>query len=222
MNYLPCVIVEPEQTARAAVVWLHGLGADGHDFEPVVPELRLPRALAVRFVFPTAPAIPVTINGGMRMPAWYDILEMTIDRRVDERQLLASAAAVSALIDREIENGIDSRAIVLAGFSQGGAVALQAGLSYPKPLAGLMALSTYFATAASIKPDPANSGVPVLVAHGTHDPVVPEALGKRAHAMLLERGYRAEYRNYPMQHGVCAEEIADISRWLQAVLQAKS
>jgi phospholipase/carboxylesterase len=214
MSHLPCVVVEPDRPARAAVVWLHGLGADGHDFEPVVPELRLPRELAVRFVFPTAPAIPITINGGMRMPAWYDILDLTsIDRRVDERQLLASATAVGLLVEREIERGIDSRRIVLAGFSQ-------LALSYPKPLAGLMALSTYFATAASITTHPANAALPVLVAHGTHDPIVPEALGRRTHDAMLALGHPVEYRSYRMEHGVCGEEIVDISRWLQKVLSA--
>ena len=220
VSYLPCIEIEPEAPATAAVIWLHGLGADGRDFEPVVPELRLPRELAVRFVFPSAPAIPVTINGGMRMPAWYDILEMNIGRKVDERQLLASAAAVSALVDREITRGIDSRAIVLAGFSQGGAVAYQAALSYPKPLAGLLGLSTYFATAGSITPHAANRGLPIQIFHGSLDPMVPEELGHQAHTTLLAMGYKASYKTYRMEHSVCAEEIADISRWLQSVLSA--
>jgi phospholipase/carboxylesterase len=220
MSQLPCIVVEPELPARAVVIWLHGLGADGHDFEAVVPELQLPTAMAVRFVFPTAPSIPVTINGGMRMPAWYDILEMSIERRVDERQLLASAAAVCALIEREIERGIDSRAIVLAGFSQGGAVAYQAALCFPQPLAGLLALSTYFATALSITPHPANRDLPILIGHGSRDPVVPEELGHRARSTLLAMGYKTLYKTYRMEHNVCAEEIADISGWLQTVLPA--
>lgn len=220
MSYLPCIEIEPLLAARAAVIWLHGLGADGHDFEPIVPELRLPRELAVRFVFPNAPSIPVTINGGMRMPAWYDILDVSIGRKVDEAGLLASAAAISALIDREIERGIDSRSIVLAGFSQGGAVAYQVALTQPKPLAGLLALSSYFATALSIVPHPANRGLPIEIHHGSHDPMVAEELGHQAHSTLLAMGYKAGYRTYPMEHNVCAEQIPDISRWLQRVLPA--
>ncbi|MBP8925022.1 MAG: alpha/beta fold hydrolase [Pseudomonadales bacterium] len=220
MSYLPCIEIEPVLAARAAVIWLHGLGADGHDFEPIVPELRLPRELAVRFVFPNAPSIPVTINGGMRMPAWYDILDVSIGRRVDETGLLASAAAIRALVDREIERGIDSRSIVLAGFSQGGAVAYQVALTHPQPLAGLLALSSYFATALSIVPHPANRGLPIEIHHGSHDPMVAEELGHQAHSTLLAMGYKADYRTYPMEHNVCAEQIPDISRWLQRVLPA--
>ena len=150
-SYLTCVEIEPSTPATASVLWLHGLGADGHDFEPIVPELRLPRDAGVRFVFPNAPAIPVTINGGMVMPAWYDILALDIGRHVDEQQLRQSADAVAALVDREIERGIDSRRIVIAGFSQGGAVAYQLALSDPRPLAGLLVLSAYFPTARTIR-----------------------------------------------------------------------
>ena len=150
-SYLTCVEIEPSTAATASVLWLHGLGADGHDFEPIVPELRLPRDAGVRFVFPNAPAIPVTINGGMVMPAWYDILALDIGRHVDEQQLRQSADAVAALVDREIERGIDSRRIVVAGFSQGGAVAYQLALSDPRPLAGLLVLSAYFPTARTIR-----------------------------------------------------------------------
>ena len=218
MTYLPALEIEPESHADAAVVWLHGLGADGHDFEPMVPELGLPEDAAIRFVFPHAPAIPVTVNGNYVMPAWYDILEMEIDRRVDVPQLMASADAVARLIDREIERGIDSRRIIIAGFSQGGAVGLQAALTYPKPLAGLMALSTYFATADQIEPDPANSGLPVLVCHGLIDSVVPETLGSHAHERLTTMGYISEYKTYDMGHNLSLEEIRDISTWLQARL----
>ena len=153
---LPGVEIDPASPANAAVIWLHGLGANGHDFEPVVPELHLPESLPVRFIFPHAPQIPVTINSGYIMPAWYDILEMELDRKVDLAQLQQSALQIQQLIDREIERGIDSRRIVIAGFSQGGAVGFEAALSYPKPLAGLLALSTYFATADSIDIHPAN------------------------------------------------------------------
>ncbi|MCB1650008.1 MAG: alpha/beta fold hydrolase [Pseudomonadales bacterium] len=212
-------IVSPHNAVpEAAVIWLHGLGADGNDFAGIVPELRLPASLGVRFVFPHAPSIPVTINNGYVMPAWYDILAMDIDRKVDTVQLLRSAAAVHALIEREIARGIDSRRIVLAGFSQGGAVILQAALSCDKPLAGAMSLSSYFATEATVEPNPVNASLPVLVCHGSRDPVVNESLGVRAEAMLRRMGHPTEYHRYPMEHSVCLEEIRDISHWLQARL----
>ena len=215
MSCLPCVEIQPALPATAAVIWLHGLGANGHDFEPIVPELKLPQALAVRFVFPHAPSIPVTVNGGMVMPAWYDILDMTIDRKIDAAQIMRSAAAVADLINREIERGISSERIVLAGFSQGGAVAYQTALSYPRPLAGLLVLSSYFATHQSLHPDAANRQVPIQIQHGTHDPVVPEALGRRAQEILTGMGYTPGYKSYPMEHAVCPEQIGDISAWLR-------
>lgn len=218
MSTLPCIEIEPQGTADAAVIWLHGLGADGHDFEPIVPELHLPESLKVRFVFPNAPSIPVTINGGMVMPAWYDILAMGSERSLNEEQLFASVKAVQALIDREIERGIDSRRIVLAGFSQGGAVNYQAALTYPKPLAGMLALSTYFPTAEGIELSPANRSLPIDVYHGSHDPMVPEAMAHSSVEKLRSLGYQPGYKSYPMQHAVCAEEVQDISRFLQSVL----
>lgn len=222
MRYLPCLELEVNtsdtKAASASVVWLHGLGADGHDFEPIVPELRLPASLPVRFLFPHAPSIPVTVNGGMVMPAWYDILEMDIDRKIDEAQVLASARQVAALIDRELERGVDSRRIIVAGFSQGGAVAYQVALSYPRALGGLLALSTYFATQDRIQPHSANRDLSVLVCHGEFDPVVPEELGQRALRYLKGMGYAPEYRTYATDHAVCLEEIHDISHWLQRCL----
>jgi phospholipase/carboxylesterase len=218
MSYLPCLEIEPESTATAAVIWLHGLGASGDDFAPIVPELNLPDSLAVRFVFPHAPARPVTINGGMVMPAWYDILSMDIDRKIDTAQILESAEAVQALINREIERGIASDKIIIAGFSQGGAVAYQAALSYPRTLAGLMTLSTYFATSDSLEIDPANQSLPVFVSHGQYDPVVPELLGQRAVEALQEKSFSPEYKTYPMEHEVCFPQIGDISQWLQSCL----
>lgn len=211
---LSCVEVEPATPATAAVIWLHGLGADGHDFEPIVPHLGLSATLAVRFVFPHAPAIPVTINDGYVMPAWYDILDMNLQRKVDATQLRASATAVEQLIARECARGIDSRRIVIAGFSQGGAVAYETALRHPAPLGGLLALSTYFATEDSIELHPANQALPILVCHGTRDQLVPEILGRSAHRRLLEMGYAAEYRSYPLEHGVSPEEIRDLGVWL--------
>ena len=193
MNYLPCVEIEPTTPATAAVIWLHG-------------------------IFPHAPSIPVTINNGMVMPAWYDILDINFDRKVDEEQLLASAEATQALIDREIDRGIDSSRIVIAGFSQGGAVAYQAALSYPKPLAGLLAMSTYFATVNSIKLDPANQNLPIEIYHGTLDPVVPEQHGQNSVKFLTQMGLAPNYSTYPMEHSVCLEQINDISQSLQKAL----
>lgn len=214
MPLLSCVELEPRRPATASVVWLHGLGADGHDFEPIVPELGLPDTLAVRFVFPHAPSLPVTINNGFRMPAWYDIVDTDLSRRADRAGLLASAAQVAALLDRERERGIASERIVLAGFSQGGAVALQLALTYPHRLAGLLALSTYFATGEDVEPVAANRDLPIEVHHGLFDPLVPELMGRLTIDRLRDLGYAPTYRTYPMEHAVCAEQIADIGRWL--------
>ncbi|WP_148253649.1 alpha/beta hydrolase [Aidingimonas lacisalsi] len=210
------LIIEPQsgRPVDACVILLHGLGADGHDFEPLVPALNLPADMAVRFVLPHAPRMPVTVNGGMTMPAWYDILEANLDRRVDEAQLMASAARIHGLIDAEIDKGIDSRRIIVAGFSQGGAVAYQAALTYPKPLGGLLALSTYFATADSIEPSDANRGLVIEAHHGSFDPVVPEALGQKGADRAKTMGYAVTYRRYAMQHSLCPEQVPDISAWL--------
>jgi phospholipase/carboxylesterase len=218
MPHLPCLEIEPTEPANASVIWLHGLGADGHDFEPIVPELRLPESLSVRFIFPHAPSIPVTINGGMVMPAWFDIRGMDLDTAVDEADILASVSATRALIEREIARGIPSERIVLAGFSQGGTIALHAALSHPDKLAGLMVLSSFFAAPNALEPHPANRNIPIHVFHGTEDPMAPEMLGQQAVAALQGMGYAPAYKTYPMPHAVCPEEIADISRWLHSVL----
>lgn len=222
MEYLPCVeiVTQPQLPVIASVIWLHGLGADGNDFAPLVPELRLPGDLSVRFIFPHAPQIPVTINAGYIMPAWYDILEMNLDRRVDEKQLVASADAVQLLIEREIARGVASENIVLVGFSQGGAVVYQAGLTSERRLAGLLILSSYFATYASAKIHPANQQTPILIQHGSADPVVSELLGKRAYQYLQEQGCNVSYESYAMEHTVCFPQIAAMSRWIQSVLVA--
>jgi phospholipase/carboxylesterase len=218
MNYLPSAEVQPKLTADASVIWLHGLGADGHDFEAIVPELNLPEALAIRFIFPHAPSIAVTINGGLKMPAWYAILEMSIERQVDLAGLNSSAKQIQALIDREIGRGIPADRIVIAGFSQGGAVAYQAALTYPQPLAGLLAMSTYFATKENIQPDAANQNLNIEIMHGSRDPVVDPSLGEQALNSLTEMGFQPSYKSYIMEHCVCAEQITDISAWLVKLL----
>ncbi|MFP2770351.1 alpha/beta hydrolase [Oceanisphaera sp. KMM 10153] len=219
MTTLNFIVRDTVPTPDACVIWLHGLGADGHDFEPIVPELNLPEGSAIRFIFPHAPKIPVTINGGLPMPAWYDILAMSLEREVDEPQLRGSALAIQALIEQQTAQGIDSRRIVLAGFSQGGAVAYEAALSYHRPLAGLIAMSTYLATADSLQRHEANQYLPVQILHGSRDGVVPELLGERACQQLQQWGFVPEYHGYPMEHSVCAAEIADISRFLCHCLQ---
>ncbi len=220
MEYLPCVEVlnQPQFPVVASVIWLHGLGADGNDFASLVPELRLPKDLSVRFIFPHAPQIPVTINGGYVMPAWYDILEMNLERKVDETQLIASSEAVQSLIEREISRGVASENIILVGFSQGGAVAYHAGLTYAKPLGGLLILSSYFATHASASIDPANQHTPILIQHGSRDPVVNETLGQRAYRLLQDRGCNVAYESYPMEHTVCMEQVDSMSKWIQSLL----
>lgn len=215
---LSCIEINPQIPATATVILLHGLGADGNDFAPMVPELDLPDSMAVRFIFPNAPSIPVTINGGYVMPAWYDIAAVDIDRKIDHAQLIVSAERVRELIDREVERGIPSNRIVVAGFSQGGAVGYQAALTYMQPLAGLLCMSSYFATRETITVNSANRHIPILICHGSADPMVPERMGRQAQQHLLSMGYQAEFRSYPMDHAVCPQEIADISSWLQRIL----
>jgi phospholipase/carboxylesterase len=218
MSFLPCIDIEPKTPATATVILLHGLGADGNDFVPIVSEMRLPSSMAVRFIFPSAPSIPVTINGGYVMPAWYDITELNIDRKIDTTQLIDAAEQIRRLIDREIDRGIPSNRIVLAGFSQGGAVSYQTALTYMQPLAGLLCMSTYFATRDTITPNSANKNLPIFICHGSRDPMVPERLGVEARERLIAMGYSVEYKSYPVEHSVCPEEIADMSQWLQRVL----
>ena len=215
MQDLQYIEIETGDNPTAAVIWLHGLGASGHDFEPVVPELGLPEDTAVRFIFPHAPNLPVTINGGMSMPAWYDIKAMDIDRVVDTEQLRASADAVAKLVEQQKHKGIPPERIIIAGFSQGGAVAYELGLSYPERFGGVLALSTYFATADTVERSEANADVPISVYHGTFDPMVPESLGVRSVETLKEMGYDPSYQTFPMEHSVCLEEIQDIGRFIR-------
>ncbi|MFE8070328.1 dienelactone hydrolase family protein [Marinobacteraceae bacterium S3BR75-40.1] len=215
MSLLPYLERETGQPVDASVIWLHGLGADGHDFDPIVPELRLPDSARIRFIFPHAPKIPVTVNGGMVMPAWYDIKAMDLERHLDTDQLQSSADAVRALIDQEIERGIPAERIILAGFSQGGAVAYLTALTYPDRLAGLLTLSTYLAVNPLDRAADANRDLPILACHGRQDPMVPEFLGRQAVETLEAAGYPVQYRTYDVEHGVCLEEVRDIGTWLQ-------
>jgi phospholipase/carboxylesterase len=220
-TFLPCVELETGPNPIASVIWLHGLGADGHDFAPIVPELRLPAGLPVRFVFPHAPVRPITLNGGYPMRGWYDIAELNfLNRKEDEAGIRASEAEVARLVRRENARGIPTRRIVLAGFSQGGAITLHAGLRYPERLAGLMALSTYLPLAdkAEAERGSANADVPVFMAHGTADAIVPFMAGEVSRQRLEALGYGVEFRSYPMQHSVHPQEVADIAGWLRRVL----
>ena len=203
----------------SAVLWLHGLGADGHDFEPVVPELRLPGRLAVRFVFPHAPVRPVTINAGMRMRAWYDILQLGGGPE-DEAGIRASQKLLEGLLEREVARGIAPQRIVVAGFSQGGAIALQTGLRYSERLAGVLALSTYLPLAGALPAERshANREVPIFQAHGRFDELIPIERAARSRNALRALGYPVEWHEYPMPHSVCGEEISDIAGWLARVL----
>jgi len=204
---------------QAAVIWLHGLGADGHDFEPVVPELGLPAAMPVRFIFPHAPQRPVTINMGMRMRAWYDILEMGGGPE-DEAGIRASQASLEELISREVKKGIPQEKIVLAGFSQGGAIALQTALRHPQRLAGVMALSTYLPLGVKLEKERAtqNSDLPVFMAHGQYDTMIGMDRALQSRDALAALGYPVEWHEYPMPHSVCPAEIADIAAFLLRIL----
>jgi phospholipase/carboxylesterase len=206
------------QTAAApdaAVIWLHGLGADGHDFEPIVPELRLPATMRLRFVFPHAPVRPVTLNMGMPMRAWYDIYQLG-GTREDGEGIRASQAQVERLIARERARGVAAQRILLAGFSQGGAIALHTGLRHSEPLAGILALSTYLPLAGTLAAErsAANGALPVFMAHGSHDDIIPVERARQSRAHLEALGYPVAWREYPMPHAVCAPEIADIAGWL--------
>ena len=217
----PPVVIEPAKPATAAVVWLHGLGADGRDFEPVAAELGSSGGLDdIRYIFPHAPMRPVTINGGMTMRAWYDIAESDFDRRADEEGVRESAGIVRALIDEQIARGVAAQRIVLAGFSQGGAIALYAGLRLALRIAGILALSTYLPATQSLaaQAHAANRDVPIFLAHGSQDPVIALALSERSRVAMTDLGYVVETHTYPMPHSVCAEEIRDIGHWLYRVL----
>ncbi len=206
--------------ARYSVIWLHGLGADGHDFEPIVAELNFKNKDKTRFVFPHAPSIPITVNNGMVMPAWYDIVAPQIDAEQDEKGIRHSAMQINQLIEAEIERGIDSKNILLAGFSQGGAIALHTGLRFSKPLAGIIALSTYLPLDTFVPAEAAttNKDIAIFYAHGTQDPVIPILLAETSKEFLTRQGYNIDWHRYPMEHSVIPQEIDDISHWLDRIL----
>jgi phospholipase/carboxylesterase len=216
---LQTIAVETGPRPGAAVIWLHGLGADGHDFEPIVPELRLPASKPVRFIFPNAPQRPVTINMGMRMPAWYDILQLGGGAE-DEAGIRESQAALEKLIEQQKRQGIPARRIVLAGFSQGGAIVLQTALRHAERLAGVMALSTYLPLRDRLATErhAMNADLPIFMAHGSFDPMLPMLRAEQSRDLLQSMGYAVEWREYPMPHSVCPEEIAHIAQFLLRIL----
>jgi phospholipase/carboxylesterase len=232
MKYLPAIEIESPagQIANASVIWLHGLGASGDDFASLVPELKTMMGASfnnIRFIFPHAAEIPVTINGGIAMPAWYDILDMpthvqaekSAEREINQNQLLASAKDIHHLIDREISRGIKSERVLVLGFSQGGAVAYHAALTYPHTLAGLAGLSTYFPVLTSpnnFVANKHNQSIDIQIYHGSLDPVVNQSLGLKAQSDLRNLGYQTQYHDYPMEHQVCYEQVQDIAQWIQA------
>jgi phospholipase/carboxylesterase len=217
---LPCIEIETAADPAASIIWLHGLGADGNDFVPIVPELRLPPTLAVRFVFPHAPVRRVTINNGAAMRAWYDISTADLNNRADIAGVLQSQGDVESLIAREASRGIASSRIVLAGFSQGGVIALHTALRHPQRLAGIVALSTYLVLADKLpeQASAANRDIPIFMGHGTADPVVRFEWGETWHRALVANGYRVDWHTYRMEHSVCLEEIVAIGAWLTRTL----
>lgn len=217
---LECVELETGNDPDAAVIWLHGLGADGHDFEPIVPLLELPAELTIRFIFPHAPERAVTINAGMRMRAWYD-MDPSRGSGSGVADIRASAALIEALLEREIARGMDSKRMILAGFSQGGVMALHTGLRYRRSLAGILALSCYLNDHAHVAEECSfeNLDTPIMMAHGLMDPMIRITSGVSAREELLQLNYKVEWHEYAMGHEVCPQEIADIARWLSARLR---
>jgi len=209
-----CVEVTTGEKPVGSVIWLHGLGADGHDFEPIVPELHLPAELPLRFVFPHAPVRPVTINGGMAMRAWYDIVSLDAEGRADAAGVHESTAILEELIAREIERGISADKIVIAGFSMGGAIAINTALHTKENLAGMMALSTYLPLPNEVEGSEGSRDLPVFMAHGSFDPMLPMQWGKLSAERLSETGFTVEWHEYPMVNAVSPEEIRDIREWL--------
>ena len=216
---LSTIEIQPKSAHKYSVIWLHGLGADGNDFKSIAPELHLNAEPNIHFIFPNAPIQPVTINGGMEMRAWYDILEMSLERKVDIAGIYQSAKLVEQLIEQEMDKGILSEHILLAGFSQGGVIALHAGLSFPHKLAGIIALSTYFPTLEQLKTELSslNNATPIFMGHGILDSVVAIELGKAVFNALSDLEYNVEWHDYLMEHSVCIEEIGHISTFINGI-----
>ncbi|WP_428355085.1 alpha/beta hydrolase [Methyloprofundus sp.] len=216
---LTCVEIPASSNPLYSIIWLHGLGADGHDFESIVPELRIDNLEHINFIFPNAPVQAVTINGGMEMRSWYDILEASLDREVAVDDIYQSSALLEQIIQGEIDKGIKAENILLAGFSQGGVIALHTGLRFAQKLAGIMALSTYMPTTEQLKTERAvsNNDTPIFMAHGTMDPVVYPQIAKQSFKRLQEMDYPISWHEYPMQHSLCLEEIIDISHFINRV-----
>lgn len=220
---LPHITKETSTNPTASIIWLHGLGADGHDFEPIVAELGLPDDLAVRFIFPHAPAMPVSINGGYIMPAWYDIKQQDLGVEHDKDGVHASAVSIQMLIDQEIMRGIPANRIILAGFSQGAAMALYAGLRQTESLAGIMALSGYILLSDEFTSLASNNlQTPIFMAHGVHDSVVLFEWGESSYRKLQEKGCQVDWHTYPMEHSLCNAEINDIGKWITTTFQSSS
>ena len=221
MSFEPdAVIIEPENEHKASVIWLHGLGADGHDFESIVPELNLSGDLGIRFIFPNAPVRPVTINGGMSMRAWYDIKSPNLRELEDVDSITESHELITRYINAEIEKGISANKIILAGFSQGGAITLYTGLRYPENLAGLLALSTYLPVPDQLEKEASKNSkaIPIMMAHGIADPVIPVEQGRASCQTLKGLDYEVDWHEYMMQHAVCLEEINAIATWIKKIL----
>ncbi len=218
---LKTIEIEPKTTATHSVIWLHGLGASGDDFVPIVPELHLPSNLAVRFIFPHAPVRPVTINAGYEMRAWYDIIGIQLDSIIDRKGIEQSLTLIEELIQGEINRGIPANHIILAGFSQGAVMALTVGLRRTTPLAGIIALSGYFPLAdETLKLANPNRAAPIFFAHGAQDIIVPFPLGKMSYMILKEAHFKVDWHAYPMGHAVCGEEIQDIGQWIEKTLSS--
>ena len=221
MTALTTIVIKPQTEHRYSIIWLHGLGADGHDFEGIVPQLKLMNKSAIRFIFPNAPVQPVTINGGMAMRAWYDIAGAALQREVDVAGIYQSAAAIVKLIDQEIASGVAPEHILLAGFSQGGVIALHAGLRYPKRLAGILALSTYLPTVPQLamEASKANQALPIFFAHGNSDSIVPMEIAKQAYQALVALHYPVQWWEYAMPHSVCPQEVEHIAQFINTVFK---
>jgi len=211
---LDSIIKETAEKPNAAIIWLHGLGADGYDFADIIPELGLPKNSAIRFIFPHAPIMPVSINGGYEMRAWYDISDMNLEINPDIKNIEKNSKFITEFIDAEIEKGINSEKIILIGFSQGGAMALHTATRYPKKLAGVVSLSSYFPTAETMPMNGINAKIPVFFGHGNYDNVVPPTLGKKAFEFLKSNGNPVERHTYNMMHSVCVEELKALGSWL--------